>query len=904
MADAPLQPTPRTVSQPGRLYVQEADVECFGRYRHERIGPFVPGLNIVFGANEAGKSTLASFFGQVVFGWSTFRQSSNPYEPFSGKVAADGTVVHPKRRTREGSIVFSNGIDSWELARDVENQAIAVPRVGRLQDNAYRELVADIDDATYGSVFSFSSSAISSFDAKDNALSKLLSASSGGFASPVDVYENLVDEVNASGSDQTKVDLAVKRLKREYGAALEEERALQARSAALLDVRCQATLLEDEMVALDRQRADLLERSGDVTAASNALDQLEETCAAEEKQLARARMEEKRLRSELAERHSFAPAEQLLLQHEDDLAPLQDAASAYRDAHERARGMQARADEAVCALDASRRAEGPLLENPTPGLRAQVDEAAQERMRACAHADQTRRAYDDERLDHEQRRAERARLASIDERNARRASQLAHSTRQLLISYAILLAVAVGTALVGWASDAPFNYWLAAVEGIVGTVALIVVLARRGGRAGEGHGSQDARRQQDAHSPQDAGGSQDARRADDAYGLEDARDDARLERARIASEQADARVAAFDQEVSRWLGEQGFKRAGGTLEDARVEWERADERSALERAVHEAEAQLEQAAGTAGACERSAVDAARPFDASVADGAAAERLTARLAKQMPELHRRHAAQLQVQASLASTTATAKAAQDRLASATQAVQEQCALWGAERVDDARSRMAKERSRLDDETAEVERALSEKTGRAGECRQRLADGLDESALEEAKRSSFALQAKLRAAQLNRARLVIAQQIMQQSIEAWEKDAAPELVSRANAMLRLITDGAWTEVRITPERNIVVVNASHESYVPDYLSTGTLQQVYLALRIAVLVTADQVGQGLPVMADDILVHFDDERRGGAARALIELARHRQVIISTSHREVVMLLQRLDTDAKLINL
>jgi len=54
--------------------------------------------------------------------------------------------------------------------------------------------------------------------------------------------------------------------------------------------------------------------------------------------------------------------------------------------------------------------------------------------------------------------------------------------------------------------------------------------------------------------------------------------------------------------------------------------------------------------------------------------------------------------------------------------------------------------------------------------------------------------------------------------------------------------------------------------------------------------------VGHGLPVVADDILVHFDDNRRIGAARAMLELARHRQVIMSTGHQEVVMLLRQLD--------
>ena len=67
------------------------------------------------------------------------------------------------------------------------------------------------------------------------------------------------------------------------------------------------------------------------------------------------------------------------------------------------------------------------------------------------------------------------------------------------------------------------------------------------------------------------------------------------------------------------------------------------------------------------------------------------------------------------------------------------------------------------------------------------------------------------------------------------------------------------------------------------------GTCQQLYLALRIALLVTADNVGRAVPIIADDILVNFDSQRRAGAAKALAQLARHRQVILLTCHEEIV---------------
>ena len=88
------------------------------------------------------------------------------------------------------------------------------------------------------------------------------------------------------------------------------------------------------------------------------------------------------------------------------------------------------------------------------------------------------------------------------------------------------------------------------------------------------------------------------------------------------------------------------------------------------------------------------------------------------------------------------------------------------------------------------------------------------------------------------------------------------------------------------------------------PEHLSMGTRQQLYLSLRIALLLTADAVGRKLPVMCDDILVNFDEKRRAGAVRALAQLAEHRQVILFTCHPEVVKLFSSLEPSVNHIEL
>lgn len=51
------------------IYLQRAHMTAFGRFIDRTLGPFKPGLNVVYGPNEAGKTTARAFVGGVLFGW-------------------------------------------------------------------------------------------------------------------------------------------------------------------------------------------------------------------------------------------------------------------------------------------------------------------------------------------------------------------------------------------------------------------------------------------------------------------------------------------------------------------------------------------------------------------------------------------------------------------------------------------------------------------------------------------------------------------------------------------------------------------------------------------------------------------------------------------------------------------
>ena len=180
------------------------------------------------------------------------------------------------------------------------------------------------------------------------------------------------------------------------------------------------------------------------------------------------------------------------------------------------------------------------------------------------------------------------------------------------------------------------------------------------------------------------------------------------------------------------------------------------------------------------------------------------------------------------------------------------------------------------------------------RAGELKNILAQARLAQDFDQCKLEVQQVATRLDEAKIDFARLLLAKRMLEAAIATWESKRQPEVYAKASRLLCLMTEGRWTEVSLTSEGTLEVTDAVKCRRSPVHLSLGTCQQLYLALRIALLTTAENVGRAIPILADDILVNFDERRRAGAARALVELAETRQIILFTCHEEVVRALKK----------
>ncbi len=132
--------------------------------------------------------------------------------------------------------------------------------------------------------------------------------------------------------------------------------------------------------------------------------------------------------------------------------------------------------------------------------------------------------------------------------------------------------------------------------------------------------------------------------------------------------------------------------------------------------------------------------------------------------------------------------------------------------------------------------------------------------------------------------------------------EKDRQPETLKEASDHLRRMTQEKYTRIWTPLDDDTLFVDDPNRLSIPvDQLSRGTREQLFLALRLALVSGYARRGCDLPLILDDVLVNFDIERTRSAAELLIEFghAGH-QVLVFTCHEHVMEMFGELGADVR----
>ncbi len=822
------------------MRLRRIEATRFGRLADAGLGPLGDGLTVVSGPNEAGKSTYTALVRYLLYGFPTEKSSSDA--PFLSDAG-----------TREGRLVFESPEGEWVIERT------AGPRGGPVGvrtlrgpecPNLVAELTSGVSEQAFRVVFGFGLAEMAAIErlrgTDDDIIARLYAAGAGLGVSPQEVRAAIEGEaaqlyrprgskplINASIAEAREIRKKISEL---------EQQAEQ-----VAEARISLAELTRELEAARVRRDETASEHRTLHEQAQALDELEKTISSAEEELLTLRRNA---------RDSFEALDALVvdeatLEASAEIEALGDELALFRKSLETVREHESHV--ASLARDAaSRLAEAGL----------EADEAA-----AVDASPQTREVLEvwRERLLTAEERAR-----STSERRDREADEATVAQGAAVPAVAaaggvsqrdFVPWVALAAGVLAVAGGILAGQWAASVTGAV-LIALAAWLLLRAKTAAVSTDT-DVRRLSES-------AAELARRA---------------EQARLEAARAEQQLADMQAEWQAWLGERGLGFAtepSATLrvldlveEFRRIETERSKFEDRLKRerdsidsysdrvnelarrlgsepaesteevpaVVGRLRERLAEAREAARAAERAA-DEARSAESRVADAEGREAKARERAREIME-------RLGVAGGLAELRAMVERAENEAVEA----QERWGLLGSEYA------------RLETTVGEREREDS-----MGSLRLELSS-LNERIAEQAERYSV---------------LSLAGRLLERAQERYERERQPEVVQEAERLFAMITRGGYPRLSVPLGASAIeVFDTSARAKDTALLSTGTAEQLYLALRLALIGQLGETGAGLPVLMDDVFANFDPGRKAGAAQAVAELARKRQVVVFTCHPE-----------------
>lgn len=797
-------------------FLEHIKLTNFGRFANMIVGPFTPGLNVVYGKNETGKTTINQLVRGVLFGWLAARGNTNSYKPEAAERAgslffATATSLPAPEAVPAsaiGSALVSESVPAVQSTSEVVEIKRA-PGVAPESLPAFASVVGDIDKATFDTMFALTSDELLGLDRHTEVTARLLTAGSGTQASPAHALAT--------------IDARIKDLMSKSAQFPDSIPNLRARKQELHDELSELGRQADALRVEKRRLDSFAERKTTLAAKQQELD-----ADIEELRARLAQLESLHVRVDAAQarvnqlEHALADAQTTQAIHTTQPAHITQPAQTTQAVPTAQAGV---------ASDALANHAYPSQLELGTSTKEQAD------IEALAALEQTQfnklrdslDTFEDKcvRAEHVVENAQRDARKSTAEFEFAQAESVSNMSeraswrrRQRLIQLAGAILVALALLVLGvFICAQGVERSSITVLGVGALVAIGAVIVGAGAASVLLRPSKEEEAQAERIQKLEWVMLQDKHALDAAL----------------------ADQEALTIQIQNYLDAHHLQSAAGSLKRAHV-----------------------------------LLDAVRTYHA---ERAAQVKTIALLSDQLRQAHE-EVSQLEA--------------------------DQADVFWALKLEPATAQ-AELTARLEQknhERAQARELAQEAHAEFGRITQELAGAARDTAFDEVKFAYAQVEARLSAAQHQLAVLLIAQSSLTEAIAVWEKKSQPEVYRIASELFALMTDNAWRSVRINPDNQIEVTDALMTTRPPELLSLGTRQQLYLALRIALLVTAENVGVSLPILADDILVNFDDERRRGAARALAYLAEHRQVILFTCHADVVTLLQEADPAATIVNL
>lgn len=135
------------------------------------------------------------------------------------------------------------------------------------------------------------------------------------------------------------------------------------------------------------------------------------------------------------------------------------------------------------------------------------------------------------------------------------------------------------------------------------------------------------------------------------------------------------------------------------------------------------------------------------------------------------------------------------------------------------------------------------------------------------------------------------LLAGEVIGRTLDLASNDRFPKMLKLAQEYLEILTGGRYREIllpaKLSKKTPLKVVRKDKKKIPLAYLSRGTQEQLYFALKLAfVMQIKDKID--LPVLIDDSFVNFDGPRTGYIVDMLKKMSEDKQILVFTAREDL----------------
>lgn len=136
-------------------------------------------------------------------------------------------------------------------------------------------------------------------------------------------------------------------------------------------------------------------------------------------------------------------------------------------------------------------------------------------------------------------------------------------------------------------------------------------------------------------------------------------------------------------------------------------------------------------------------------------------------------------------------------------------------------------------------------------------------------------------------------IAANYMEKAFKELQKSFGPVINKKVEEIFKEVTDGAYKDLRVSEDYNLVIKNTKNNSIMDTaYLSSGTYDQIYLALRLGIIDIIFK-NKKVPIILDESFTQYDDKRLKTMLEIIYRRVERNQVILFTCQKREINLLK-----------